>query len=289
MYPLKLALRPWKLSPLSQWLASVTLGFLLFIFSLLFWFQDGLTPILARLSSDQVVTAYLDHSPETDSNKIVDTIKTQVGSSAQQVDYTDSQGFVTELEKSYPDLAREVSSLGQDLKQIAPQYVTIRGSLSPAQVENVKRIPGVESIDSSTERFRPILESLTATQWITRIFMAACLLGLFTLLLLMSRLNHSVHAEAFRLIEQLGGTRLQARLPQVVNQTMLGLLGGTLAATAWIFSQTILVQKIHAFSPFLQSMPPAPASSIFLLIGIGAAMGWLTGWMNSGAAEVRNG
>lgn len=287
MYRLKLALRPWRIAPASQWLASLTLGTLLFIFSFLWWFSEGLGPIVNRLSSDQVVTAYVADSAEESSGRIVDEIKTQVGSTAVRIEYVDSARFLTELEKSYPDLAREVASLGNDSKQIAPQYVSIRGSLSATQLEGLKKIPGVESVDSSIERFQPIQESLVATRWITRAFLAAVLVGLLTLLLIMARLNHPVHAEAFRLIEQLGGTRLQAKFPQVANQTLLGIAGGGFAAVAWLASQPWIVEKIHAFSPYLRELPPAPPTAAVAMVAVGAVFGWLTGWMNSGPKDVK--
>jgi cell division protein FtsX len=286
MYSLKLALRPWRLSPLSQWMSAMTLGILLFLFSFLGWFSNALDPILAKLSSDQVLTAYLDVAEGTSGEKITDQIKIQLGSSANRVEYVNSDGFISELGKLYPDLAREVSSLGQEMKVIAPEYVSIRGQMDPQQVEKIKGIKGVESIDSSIERFKPISESLMTTQFVSRLFLVAALFGLLTVLFLMSRLNASIHQEARRLIYQLGGTRLQARIPQVFHQTFLGVLGGLIAATAWLFSQSFWVHKIQAFSPYFRDLAPASSGSTFWVIAMGAILGFLSGWMNPQAGEV---
>lgn len=285
MFPLKMALRPWKLAPLSQWLSALTLGILLFVFSFLSWFSNALSPVLVRLSSDQVVTAYLDTSEDTSGEKISDQIKIQLGSSASRIDHVNSTEFLSELSKIYPDLAREVSSLGQDMKMIAPEYVTIRGQISESQLENLKRLKGVDSVDSSVERFKPIFESLHTTQWITRVFLGAVLFGLFTVLFLMSRLNASIHQNGRKLIYQLGGSRLQAKFPQVFHQTILGVIGGALASGAWLFSQSIWVHKIQTFSPYFRDLAPAPSSSVFLVIALGAVIGFFSGWMNPKAGE----
>jgi len=285
MFPIKMALRPWKLAPLSQWLSAMTLGILLFVFCFLSWFSSALNPVLARLSSDQVVTAYLDTSEGTSGEKISDQIKLQLGSSASRVDHVNSAEFLTELSKIYPDLAREVSSLGQDMKMIAPEYVTIRGQISRNQLENLKRLKGVDSVDSSVERFKPIFESLQTTQWITRIFLAAVLFGLFTVLFLMSRLNASIHQNGRKLIYQLGGSRLQAKFPQVFHQTLLGVIGGILASSAWLLSQSAWIHKIQTFSPYFRDLAPAQASSTIVVLAVGAIMGFLSGWMNPKAGE----
>ncbi len=285
MYSLKIALRPWRLSALSQWLSAMTLAILLFVFSFLAWFSNALDPVLVRLSSDQVVTAYLDTSEGTSGEKISDQIKLQLGSSAHRVEHVNSAGFISELGKLYPDLAREVSSLGQDMKVIAPEYVSIRGEVSAQQLENLKRLKGVDSVASSLERFKPIAESLRTTQFVTRLFLGAVLFGLFTVLFLMSRLNASIHQQARHLIYQLGGTRLQAKFPQVFHQTLLGVLGGLVASAAWLFSQSIWVHKIQAFSPYFRDLAPASASSSFVVIIIGTVLGFLSGWMNPKAGE----
>ena len=76
MLLLKLALRPWRLAPYSQFFSAFAVAFLLLLAGLLFWMQQGLKPVLVRLQQEQVITAYLGPSidPKSD-NQVIDQIQ----------------------------------------------------------------------------------------------------------------------------------------------------------------------------------------------------------------------
>src|SRR3954463_15052343 len=80
MYLLKLALRAWRIAPLSQLFSAIAVGFLLLLIGFLFWIQQGLKPILVRLEGEQVITAYLNSSVENkDENKTLEEVRQALG------------------------------------------------------------------------------------------------------------------------------------------------------------------------------------------------------------------
>ena len=76
MYLLRLALRPWRAAGASQAIAAAAAGFMLCLCGFLYWLQSGLGPIVDRMQTEQVITAYLSSElEERDQGAVIDSIR----------------------------------------------------------------------------------------------------------------------------------------------------------------------------------------------------------------------
>ena len=196
MYVLKLALRPWRQAWVSQVTSVFSVGFMVFACTLLIWLERGLNPVIHRLKTEQVLTAYLVPTvPVKDEAQLRDSIRTMVGSSASRtfdVKLTNGEEFLKELTESYPQLAAELADLKTALPAgasgeaeakavaaesdpILPRYITVSGILGAGLAEKIRAVVGIESVETSEGHFRPLAGAFSTLQWLAR-FLAVGLL-----------------------------------------------------------------------------------------------------------------
>ena len=307
MYLLKLALRPWRTAPYSQFFSALAVSVLLLLAGLLFWMERGLQPVLARLQGEQVVTAYVDPSVAAkDESKLLDTIRVALGAHAEEADplaaaarlrepatelvnvqWVSNQKFVEGLKEHYPELGQELENLGDETQMIVPRYVSAAGLLPIDAVERLKEIPGVESVESSKDRFLQIIGAFLTLRWVARLFSIGLCLALITGLIHLARMNASLHHEALALLRLWGAGPWTTRWPAVLSGLWVGLLGGALAASAWLSSGKWLALQVKALSPLLKAMPLPSVATAPAMLMTGAALGLLAGLV-SGGGMARN-
>jgi cell division protein FtsX len=164
-YLFKLSIRPWKRSPYSQIFTSLAVGVLLFLASFLFWMQWSLSPVIDRLQHEQVITAYLDTSVEPSAETtIVDSIRTSVGAHA-EIQMVQPEQFIAHLKNDYPELSRELEDLGPEVTTVVPRYVSVSGILPDSSLDDVKSVHGVQSAESSKDRFQTVIGAFRALKW----------------------------------------------------------------------------------------------------------------------------
>jgi cell division transport system permease protein len=286
VYLLKLALRPWRMAPLSQVFSAVAVGMLLLLGGFLFWMESGLNPVLNRLKTEQVITAYLDPSLDAkDEAKMLETVsdslKISVGSKTIQARLVGTQQFVQELKGHYPDLGSELENLGNEANQVIPRYISISGLLPEGSLEKVKAVSGIESVESSKDRYRHILGAFQALKWVARLFVAGLAFALLTGLLHLARMNAYLHQDALSILKLWGATAFGLRIPGLLSGLWVGMLGGIIAACGWISGADWFAQHVFALSPLLKGMN-APGLQIgFGLFVIGSLMGLLAGSLGS--------
>lgn len=279
MFLLKLAIRPWKLAPFSQFLASTSSVVLLFLIGFLVWFSSSVSTVIKRLSGDQIVTVYLETGSDAAKPGVVtDSIRTSLGSSAIHIDFVGANEFLDSLAKNYPELSKEISSLGEEQKALTPQYLSLKGKITNDQLIRIKKINGVESIDTSGDRFRPIVENLQALRFVTNAFLIGAFIALAALFILLSRMNRSIHDEISSLLRQMGSSEARARSPQILSGALFGLSTAGVAGFLAMLAQERFLAHFMTFSPYFNSMSE-PSFIHHLIIpltgvGIGAACGW---------------
>lgn len=295
MVSLRLSLRPWKSAPMTQWMALGSLSFILVGFNSVYWMGENVSTIVEKLEAERIVTVYLDPSvgkrpdePHLQTGAIQDAIRTQLGSSRISSDYTDAQTFLKDLESSYPELAREVQALGADAEWVTPRFFTLKGAVSDSTIEELKKIPGIEGIESSDKKVHPVTQSLKAIFWVSRLFTAGLGLAFVTLLFLIARLNRQCQSEVASMIRQWGGTRLQMRLPQIWNQFFLACSAAVLSIAAWIYCQPLLMRHMGALSPYLRELKLQPPIKMLAVAFSAALFGWVSGWLTSDAELTAN-
>ncbi len=287
MFLLKLAIRPWKLAPVSQLLASASAVVLLFLIGFLVWFSSSTSGMIKQLSGDQIVTVYLETGEGTAKPGMVkDSIRTSLGSSAVRIDYVGADEFLSALSKNYPELSKEIASLGDEQKALTPQYLSLKGKISQDQLNRIKKISGVESIDTSGDRFRPIVENLQAVRFVTNVFLLASLCALISLFILLARMNQTIHEEVSNLLRQMGSSESKTRLPQILSGVLFGLSTAGVAGFFAMILQDHFLSRFLSFSPYFTTMSPPNIVHHAIIplagVGIGAACGWFGARVRSG-------
>jgi cell division protein FtsX len=280
----KLSLRPWRLSLLSQLCSALAVGFLLTMAGFLFWVQQGLRPVLSRLHQEQVITAYLSPAVESGAEqKVADAIQLSLGAQAarSEIRLVGARQFVAEVAKQYPELAKDIEDLGSDATPLVPRYVSIAGVLEDATLDRVRSVSGIESAESSKDRYRNVLGAFAALRWIARLLVAGLALALFTGLIHLARTNAYIHREAAALMRLWGGSGAVLQAPGILSGLSVGMLGGAFAATGWMSTGLWLGHHVKNLSPLLREMPaPNPAFAGILLVAgalIGLAAGGIAG------------
>lgn len=280
MFLLRLSLRPWRLAPFSQVFSALAVGFLLLLVGFLYWMQAGLRPVLARMQGEQVVTAYLDSAVEAkDEGKIVDSIRTALGAHAENVDFqfVGSEQFIANLKGPYPDLSRELEDLGPETTAVVPRYVSVSGVLPDQAVEKIKAVAGIESAESSKDRYVHIVGAFLALRWVAKLLIAGLCLALLTGLIHLSRMNAYLHREALVILRHWGASEIALRVPSMISGVIVGAAGGFIAFSGWLTAGKWLGLHIRALSPMLRNMPQASAGLAAILLGAGILIGLFAG------------
>ena len=175
----------------SQLFSAVAVGVLLLLVAFLFWMQQGLRTLIVQMREEQVMTVYLDPSLDQDAEeKLLTSVQALIGSdSPLEIQLMSAPRFIERLKQTYPDLAREVEDLSQDAPQIIPRYISISGILPGFAVEKIKELRGVESVESSKDRYHHIVGAFSVLRWIARILIAGICFALITGLIHLSRMN----------------------------------------------------------------------------------------------------
>ncbi len=283
MYLLRIALRPWRLALLSQVFSSFAVGILLFMVLFLYWLQAGLKPVIYHLQAEQVVTAYLKAEIEKkDEPHIVDTIKESVGSQAvTEVSMVDAPQFIRQIEKFYPELAHELGGLGAETHRIVPRYVSITGMIEDSRIEKIKAVSGVESVESSKDRYRPVVGAFRILRWVARLLSFGLGVALLTGLVHLARMNSYLNQDAVSLLRQWGAGSLTQNAPAVISGLMVGALGGVVASGIWVGAGLSLSRHIRGISPLLKNMPIASPTGIIILLAAGVLAGSVAGALGS--------
>jgi cell division protein FtsX len=281
---MKLALRPWRLAPLSQLFSAIAVGFLLVMAGFLFWVQQGLRPVLARLHQEQVITAYLSPSVETGGEQhVADEIRLSLGAHADhaEVRLVGADQFVAEVAKQYPDLAKEVQDLGSEASLVVPRYVSVSGILQDTALESIRTVSGIESAESSRDRYRSVVGAFSALRWVARLLVAGLGLALLTGLIHLARTNAYIHRDAIALMRLFGGGGFSLQAPGMLSGLGVGLLGGAMAAIAWVSAGVWLGHHVKNLSPLLRDMPSLDPIFAAVLLLAGTLIGLIAGGAGS--------
>jgi cell division protein FtsX len=277
MYVLKLSLRPWRRSPYSQVFTSLAVGILLFLASFLFWMQRSLSPVIDRLQHEQVITAYIDPSIEkSGETAIIDTIREEIGAHA-ELEMVQPEQFIDHLRGDYPELSRELEDLGPELSSVVPRYVSVTGILPDSALKSVRSVHGVQSAESSADRFQTVIGAFRALKWVATFLTFGLVLALVTGLIHLGRTNAYLQQDALSLMKLMGATRGALRAPGVLSGSIVGLLGGGLAALSWVTAGIWMAQHVRSLSPMLKYMSTIQPGAATVLVLLGIILGGFSG------------
>ena len=275
---LKLALRPWNRSPWSQLMSGSAVGLLLALGGLLFWLERGLVPVIARLDREQVLTVFVQKGETSEAARlgsIRDSIRTTLGSA--QIREVSTPEFIRTIRGEYPELAQELGELGPEAETVVPSHLVVTGEMSAEQVQTIRGISGVESVDSSRDRYPQIVSAFEALRVVSRGLSFALLLAILAGVVQVSRMNAHLHADVMPILRLLGAGSFGMRAPSIFGGVFIGLMGGVFAAAAWAFFVPDLIAQLRALSPLLATLPRPSSVSIGVLAALGTLLGVLGG------------
>ena len=280
MYLLKLAMRPWHLAPFSQLFSALAVGVLLLSVGFVYWMERGLGPVIHRLQSEQVVTAYLNPQVEKkDESRLLDTIRTSLGAHAEtaEVRLVTATEFAAEIKSNSPELANELDDLGAERDSVIPRYISISGLLAADAVDHVKSVTGIESAESSKDRYHHIVGAFTAIKKVSRFLIGGLILALITGLIHLSRMNSHLHKDALLLLRFWGASDWMLRVPGILSGLWVGLAGGAFAAMVFAFGGAWLGNHVRTLSPMLRDMRLPGIELCTTLLICGAILGIMAG------------
>jgi len=289
MYLIRLAIRPWRWAPLSQISGVLTVAFLLFLFGFLYWIQDSMAPVVNLLRTGEVLTAYLQPGlSEAEADQVADSISLSFAApgrpSQADVDVVDAENFISEIQKVYPTLAGELLSLGSEMKDVVPRYITVSGILPVGTLEKIREVPGIDAVESSRHRFSQTLGAFRALQWVCRLLAAGVLLAMISSLIHLTRMNTWLHSETLSLFRLWGADSFHLLLPGALSGATSGLAGGAIAGLIWIVSHQWLAHQIQILSPVFNEMPMPTTLWGGILVMAGLLAGWIGGFLGALAA-----
>jgi cell division protein FtsX len=253
----------------------------------LYWLQGALGPVIGKMQSEQVITAYLTPEvEERDQSRILDTIRVSLGAAPidaarAEVKLVDPTQFMKSIRAPFPELARELEGLGGDAAAVVPRFVTVSGILPAGALERVRDVHGVESAESSHDRNKQVVGAFQALRWVLRLLAAGLLVALLMGLIQLSRANAQSHADAVSLLRLWGARESTLRLPSVLSGASVGLAGAGAAALGWLAWGSWLVRHVRATSPFLQDLAPAGGTILVALVVGGVVLGTLSGLLGA--------
>ncbi len=279
MYLLNLSFKPWKTVPKTQsFLAALALSILIFFASLSYWLDRNLKPVLKKIKSEQIITAYLEPSIETqDEKKIIDSIQFVLGSNSLQIKSVHSDEFLNELKVHYPDLTQTIESLGNEKDQLLPKFITLSGFLREGDLEKIKAVSGIESVEASKDRNGPLFGAFTALKRIIKISMFVFLFLLLGGWFYFIKVHFYSLKSSLTLLRLMGAHWLTLKAPTLLAAIWCGILVGALSSVIWYFGAQPLTLQFKALSPLLKDLVLPPQKISLYLFALSIALGFLSG------------
>lgn len=275
---IRLGLRPWRTAPMTQAVSSLAVGFLMLLMGILVWLEDGIKTVVHRLSTENVITAYLESTlPAEKEGQVIDAIKSVVGSQAAQVEFVDQARFLDEIKTPYPGLYRELETLGNDARMVTPKYVSAVGRFSKSTLTQVQSLSGVEFAESSENRHTQIVGAFKTLRTVLRFLILGITLVLLGGLVQLVRLNSHLHQDVLSMMKLWGAKQLSLKAPMIVSGAIVGFWGGAVAAVTWLFVGTWVGVELRSLTPMLGDLPAAHPGLSVALWAAALALGTLSG------------
>jgi cell division protein FtsX len=245
--------------------------------------QQGLKTVLVRLKGEQVITVYLKPSAEAQAERqVLEQVRSIMGPEVQfESELVTPTEFLNRLKGPYPELVKDLEDLGQELNQIVPRYVSVSGVFSSHLVEKMREIPGVESAESSGDRYHHIVGAFSALRWTARVLMVGICLALLTGLIHLSRMNGYLHGESLSLLKLWGASSSVLLAPGMISGLAVGVIGGVIAAVGWLTAGVWFGRHIRSISPILRGLPPFYIQVAVVLLMAGGVIGVISGALGS--------
>ncbi len=285
MFLLKLALRPWLQSPLGQMASALALGVLLSLAMLVGSLQSHLLQAIERLQGEQLVTLYLEEQlSESEEGKVVAQVQALLAAQphapqSRPLAWVKRAEFLRLLRLQDAKLAGELEQLeGSLLASLVPRYLTLAGFFSQAILDQIRQIPGIESLDHQKNLHQELAKSLGALKKILQMMLLGLLFALAIGLFHWCQMNGALHQEALAILQLWGAGKRTLLAPDFLSGALMGGLGGCLAWAGFLALGMGVLQHLKKISPLLEVLPlQAPQPWV---IPLGLLLGGVAGLMS---------
>jgi cell division protein FtsX len=289
---LKLSLRSWRVNPGSQLGASLISSALLLCVALLLCLELSMMSARGRVERENRVSVFLAPTVASSSEKqITDRIVQLLGAHAEsqiQSKFVPAADTMKFLRDQHPELYAELRDLGQEGESLVPRVVHLTASFEEGllgqAVADLRKLQGVESVESTESRAAIVGPAIRGLQWLLRLLTlgvaAAWILGWMAL----ARSHSASLAGIAGPLRLWGAGRWTARAPGMLAGFWVGLPAGVIAAIAYAFLARPVLQKLAASSTLFEASAIPGISGVVMLVVTSACAGLISGTL-SGSAE----
>lgn len=282
MHLVKFMFRSWKRAFPVQILSVLALSFSFVALSMSIFFERSITPVVDRIKNEQVVTVYVKGGDDVKSaSAMADSIRLSIGAQAIRIQAGEPAQFLKDIALQNAELAKQIQGLGPEMNNLLPRYVTLQGRVTAEQIRKIDALSGVERIESSRDRYRPIIESFSSIRRVVVSAEAGFALIIFLIIAYIAQVNAHLQKDVASLLRLWGATPFQARLPTLLSCAFTGLVTGVFAAGIWMLLQPIVLFQIRNFSPVFASIPGPITATALLIAGAATLLSTLAGLVQS--------
>ena len=138
-------------------------------------------------------------------------------------------------------------------------------------------IPGVDSVDTSRDRYPQIISAFEALRTVCKALGLALILAILTGITQVSRMNAHLQADVLPILRLWGAGRFAIRAPAILGGLLLGVIAAGFASLAWWGFVPDLVTHLRSLSPMLATLPAPSAGAMAVLTVLGVGLGMLGG------------
>src|SRR5690606_7872524 len=111
--------------------------------------------------------------------------------------------------------------------------VTVAGVLGGGALDAIRSVTGVESAESSTERFKHVVAAFQALRILSQLLVIGLASALLIGLIQLTKMNAFLHRDVASLLRLWGGGVWASRGPTLLSSLSVGLAGGAVALGIW--------------------------------------------------------
>ncbi len=272
MYLLKIAFRPWRHTPIFQFSIALSLGLFLFAITFLGSFERGLKPIVRQMSNERVLQVFVEAGTDEGSRaQIEDQVRVILsGESRTEVRTFTRADVLASLEKTHPTLGKELRGLSErEAAALVPEGLIVAGEVPQLLTEKIRKIEGVERVESLSGRFKNAVGAVQALRWMVRFLLLSLGLAMGIALLQLGRANQHQLGDAQQVLQAWGAQGWQIRLPGMISGAFVGLLSGGIACAGWLVFRSRAAAGLGELSPVFAGLvlPQPLLLTVILLLG----------------------
>lgn len=288
---LKLSLRAWRRSPASQLVASLVSAALLLSVALLASLELAMVRARARVERENRISVFLSPEIAPGAEQVVtDRIVQAIGAHAESevhAKFVPATDTIEALKKRQPELYAELRDLGDEGDSLVPRVVHLTASFGGGKLaralDELKKVPGVESAESTESRAAVVRPAVKALEWFVRLLIVGVSAGWILGWAALAR-SHAASLSGIAGPLRLWGARAMiARAPGMLAGLWVGIPSGLVAAAAYLLVARPALQKLSASTLLFESAALPGVAGAAALVAASILAGLVSGAIQGGS------